>query len=117
MTRNIMLAALLLMMLGFSCSAQQQTTERRVPQCLSLCGNQFAACTEEYPGDASACLPARRDCEQACEAERAVQRMEDGRRGLQAPIDTPMLRPDAGSVAPDAGSAPDSPDSGAELVD
>lgn len=95
--------------LAAACSARQSTptAERSVPQCLSLCSNQFTACTEEFPGDASACLPARRDCERTCEGEKAMKRAEDGTRdGIQAPVDPPQFQP-----APDAGN------SGTDTVD
>lgn len=84
-------------LLTISCSAQQQRTEQDVPQCLSLCSNQFAACTQEYPGDASACLPGRRDCEQACEAMKAEQRNEDDRNREPFVPAEPFVQPDAGT--------------------
>ncbi len=100
------LALLLVIMVIASCSAQQQT-ERSLPQCLSLCSNQFASCTEEYPGDASACLPARRDCETTCEAEKAMNRESRTRQSVEVePI--MLMRGDAGSDPPDSGrQAPD----------
>lgn len=62
-----------------ACAGSQSATKpesRSVPQCLSLCSNQFASCTEEYPGDFSACRGDRADCERACHEQRALERME-----------------------------------------
>ena len=99
-----MKVVLMMFLLCAACSSQQQKTERSVPQCLSLCSNQFAACTEEFPGDASACLPGRRDCERTCESERALQRGEGNKPGeVMAPMDKPqIIRPDAGTQTPDS---------------
>lgn len=106
MKLSILACAACLLVVG--CSAKQQPqpkqqrqTEKRLPQCLSLCANQFAACTEEYPGDASACLPGRRDCQTTCEGEAAIKRMEKGKKPHT--VDRIELqRPDAGT--PDSGS-------------
>ena len=97
-------AVLLFFMLA-ACSAKQQATERDLPQCMSLCANQFAACTQEFPGDASACLPARNDCDKTCRGEEAIRSAEDGRQKVLAPLSKPvMIRPDAGT---DSGQALD----------
>lgn len=98
MTLRAALVAVTLVLVG--CSARQ-STEQRVPPCLSLCANQFAACTEEFPGDAAACQPARNDCERTCRGERALQQAEEGQPEVLVPISSP----DAGSnAAPDGGS-------------
>jgi hypothetical protein len=90
------------------CSAKQQP-ERSLPQCLSLCSNQFASCTEEFPGDASACLPGRNECQRTCEADRAEKRMEGG-SGRSTPdrpvlLTTPDVGPESGEDSGD--NAPD----------
>ena len=97
-----------------ACSASQQRADGSAPHCLSMCSNQFAACTEEFPGDASACLPARNDCERTCEGDAALRRAagEDGQEVL-APIDSPAMSnpaPVPPAAAPDAGSADAGPD-------
>lgn len=73
------LAAVMILLFFAGCSGpqQQRQSERSVPQCLSLCGNQFAACTEEYPGDFSACRADRDECEQTCREQKALREMED----------------------------------------
>ena len=100
---------LVLFAMLFGCSASQQPEKQSTPQCLSLCSNQFAACTEEYPGDASACLPARHDCERTCQGQKAMERMEGGQGDIVMPPERPtIIRPDAGTTdAPDSGQAPD----------
>lgn len=104
-------------LVAISCAGpQSQTrTERSVPQCLSMCGNQFAMCTEEYPGDASACLGDRRQCEQSCEAQKAVERMEEREEDVivptdaeEVPVDTVRTEADEAEEAEDDGqSGPD----------
>ena len=108
---KVIIAAIVMLLIG--CSAKQQQAERSVPQCLSLCGNQFAACTEEFPGDASACLPARRDCERTCQGEAAVRRAEDGRPSMTVTEKPKIIRPDMDT--PDAGAA--SPADSGQAVD
>lgn len=79
------LGIIVLVALSTACSGGQQAQGKqpKMPQCLSLCGNQFAACTEEFPGDFTACQSSRSDCERQCEGDRAIERMESGDSRLE----------------------------------
>ncbi len=66
-----------LLLLGCATTPQSKS-DRPTPQCTSLCQNQLAACTEEYPGDYSACQGEFSRCESNCESRKAMERMEDG---------------------------------------
>jgi hypothetical protein len=113
------LVTLAVIAVSVGCSSPQRKTEQPVPQCLSLCSNQFAACTDEYPGDFSACKGERADCEQTCREQKALQETEEEEEEVIVPTDsetTPAPEgtesgpedstPDDGS--PDDGSTPDS---------
>jgi len=93
---------LALAVLTASCSARQPK-EQQTPQCLSLCANQFASCTQEFPGDAAACQPSRNECERTCAGERAVQRMEGDENQVFVPIDAPDAGGSTPTPSPDGG--------------
>ena len=69
------LLAMLLIVAG--CAGQQRTEQQSTPQCVSLCNNNFAACTERHPGDFGACQRDLNTCQSACEEQKAIERMEE----------------------------------------
>lgn len=78
-----------LALLVSACATAQPKTEQPVPQCLSVCNNNFASCTNEFPGDYGACRQEMQTCENACQEQKAMERMENNDGEVIAPTDEP----------------------------
>lgn len=79
----------LLALLVSACATAQPRAEQPVPQCLSLCNNNFASCTNEFPGDYGACRQEMQTCEDACQEQKAMERMESADEEVIVPTDAP----------------------------
>lgn len=92
-----------LALVSLSCAGQQRAEQQSTPQCLSLCNNNFAACTEEFPGDYGACRRDLQTCQNACEEQKALERMEKGDEEI-------IVEPPEGGIEPPAEEAPEVPE-------
>ena len=86
--RVFSLITFIALLVGCSGAKQQETEADYLPQCLSLCSNNFAACTQEYPGDFAMCRQERDNCEQTCEEKKALERMEEDDDEVIVPTDS-----------------------------
>ncbi len=78
--------------LAISCSADPRVAERGIgPQarCIDICGANFTACTQNNPGDYTACADDRRQCDKECESQAAEQRIEPANEAVE-PVDVPL---------------------------
>lgn len=81
------LANLATALLLVGCATNAQPRAEETPQCTSLCHNRLATCTERHPGDYSACRDQFSSCEQTCEGNRAIERMEREDEEVVVPTD------------------------------
>lgn len=95
--------------LAISCASDPRVAERGIgPQarCIDICGANFTACTQNNPGDYTACAGDRRDCDQECESQAAEQRIEPAQETVE-PVDVPIGgQPEGEQPAPEGEVAP-----------